>query len=222
MILVSQKMSVSREAIKILWNSWTWKWCLIIFWTIILAIVGTIFGKCFGPIVYLFIFFFHFQSCFHSASFRTGVSSILFVGWSQSEKLSVNKSPLCGGWYVAILIKMVIPILCAEINGHVPCPYFLPCPIINRVEIIGLISILSFDQSGFSTFFLSLSSFDRRGLAAEAYLPLPHHDTLDCLGPWMGWLYFLKGEVRSSRFKKQRPEWNWKKHFMTKYSNFWN
>ena len=164
------------------------------FWQLLEQSLGNVLGQLLN-FFWIFFFFFIFKAVL--ASFQIGDRSILVVGWSQSEKLSVNKPPLYNGWYVAILIKMVIPILCAEINGHVPCPYFLPCPIINRVEIIGLISILSFDQSGFSTFFLSLSSFDRRGLAAEAYLPLPHHGTLDCLGPWMGWLYFLKGEVNS-------------------------
>ena len=159
---------------------------MIILWTIFWLLLGQFLGNVLGQLFIFFriLFFFISKAVLTQFSFRIGVSSILFVGLSQSEKkLSVNKPPLYNGWYVAILIKMVIPILCAEINGHVPCPYFLPCPIINRVEIIGLISILSFDQSGFSTFFLSLSSFDRRGLAAEAYLPLTHHGTLDCLGP---------------------------------------
>ena len=102
-------------------------------------------------------------------------------------------SPLCSGWYVAILIKMVIPILCAEINGHVPCPYFLPCPIINRVEIIGLISILSFDQSGFSTFF---SLFLRLTGAAWLLRPIFHCHTTVQAGlsrPMDGMTLFLEG-----------------------------
>jgi hypothetical protein len=113
--------------------------------------------------------------------------------YSESEKLSVNMSPLCSGWYVAILIKMVIPILCAEINGHVPCPYFLPCPIINRVEIIGLISILSFDQSGFSTFF---SLFLRLTGAAWLLRPIFHCHTTVQAGlsrPMDGMTLFLEG-----------------------------
>jgi hypothetical protein len=36
------------------------------------------------------------------------------------------------------------------------------------------------------------------------------------------WQEIIHQEISRNCDKKQRPEWNWKKNFMTKYSRFWN
>ena len=36
------------------------------------------------------------------------------------------------------------------------------------------------------------------------------------------WQEMIRQEMSGNCDKKQLPEWNWKKHFMTKYSSFWN